>query len=139
MKRNAEQHKNPAALFPNYFKKIGVAVMLAAFIPLVVIKTMHLKHTHDQSTMWRVFTFNLFNLGLWIIAWAKDKLEDEMTMFLRLKTIAWVFGFIVLFEVIKPVGNIVFKLPADDTPGGQLIMMMLLCYLLMYYSLKRKA
>lgn len=129
-------NKNEVALLPKYFKKIGLVVMILAFIPAVVVKSMNVEMVQSQKELFRIFTLNAFILGLLFVSWSKDKVEDEMTVAIRLKAMAWTFGWAVLYVIVKPIVDLLFKDPIQDLTGQQVVMSMLFVYLIMYYLQK---
>lgn len=129
-------NKKEAVLLPKYFKKIGLVVMILAFVPAVVVKSMNVEMVQSQKELFRIFTLNAFILGLLFFAWSKDKVEDEMTIALRLKAMAWTFGWAVLYVIVKPIVDLLFKDPIRDLTGQQVVMSMLFVYLIMYYLQK---
>lgn len=132
----SKRNKNEAVLLPKYFKKIGLVVMILAFVPAVVVKSMNIEMVQSQKELFRVFTLNTFILGLLFVAWSKDKVEDEMTVAIRLKAMAWTFSWAVLYVIIKPIVDLLFKDPIQDLTGQQVVMSMLFVYLIMYYIQK---
>lgn len=129
-------NKKEAVLLPKYFKKIGLIVMILAFVPTVVVKSMNVEMVQIQKELFRIFTLNAFILGLLFVAWSKDKVEDEMTVAIRLKAMAWAFGWAVLDVIVKPIVDFLFKDPIQDSTGQQVVMSMLFVYLIMYYLQK---
>jgi hypothetical protein len=132
----SKRNKKEAVLLPNYFKKIGLVVMILAFVLAVVIKSMNIEMVQSQKELFRVFTLNAFILGLLFFAWSKDKVEDEMTVVIRLKAMAWTFSWAVLYVIIEPIVYLLFKDPIQDLTGQQVVMSMLFVYLIMYYLQK---
>ena len=132
----SKRNKNEAVLLPKYFKKIGLVVMILAFVPAVVVKSMNIEMVQSQKELFRVFTLNAFILGLLFVAWSKDKVEDEMTVAIRLKAMAWTFSWAVLYVIIKPIVDLILKDPIQDLTGQQVVMSMLFVYLIMYYIQK---
>ncbi len=129
-----ERDKNniEVILLPKYFKKIGLAVIILALIPVVSLKLMHVELLHSQKDIFRMYTLNAFIMGLLLIAWSKDKIEDEMTFAIRLKAMAWTFSWAVLCVIVKPIIDLLFKDPIHDTTGQQVVLSMLFVYLIMY-------
>lgn len=111
--------------------------MILAFVPAVVIKSMNIEMVQSQKELFRVFTLNAFILGLLFFAWSKDKVEDEMTVVIRLKAMAWTFSWAVLYVIIEPIVFLLFKDPIQDLTGQQVVMSMLFVYLIMYYLQKK--
>lgn len=136
VKMESKINKNEVALLPKYFKKIGLVVMILAFIPAVVVKSMNVEMVQSQKELFRIFTLNAFILGLLFVSWSKDKVEDEMTVAIRLKAMAWTFGWAVLYVIVKPIVDLLFKDPIQDLTGQQVVMSMLFVYLIMYYLQK---
>ena len=132
----SKRHKNEVALLPKYFKKIGLVVMILAFVPAVVVKSMNVETVQSQKELFRIFTLNAFILGLLFVAWSKDKVEDEMTVAIRLKAMAWTFSWAVLYVIVKPIVDLLFKDSIQDLTGQQVVMTMLFVYLIMYYLQK---
>ena len=132
----SKRNKNEVALLPKHFKKIGLIVMILAFVPAVVVKSMNVEMVQSQKELFRIFTLNAFILGLLFVAWSKDKVEDEMTVAIRLKAMAWTFGWAVLYVIVKPIVDLLFKDPIQDLTGQQVVMSMLFVYLIMYYLQK---
>ncbi len=128
--------KNKAVLLPKYFKKIGLVVMILAFVPAVVVRSMNIEMAHSQKELFRVFTLNAFILGLLFVAWSKDKVEDEMTVAIRLKAMAMAFGWTVLSVIVKPIVDLLFKEPLKDLSGQEVVMDMLFVYVIVYYLQK---
>lgn len=129
-------NKNEAALLPKYFKRIGLIVMILAFVPAVIVKSMNVEMVQLQKELFRIFTLNAFILGLLFVAWSKDKVEDEMTLAIRLKAMAWTFGWAVLYVILKPIVDLLFKDPIQDLTGQTVVISMLFVYLIMYYLQK---
>src|SRR5829696_6109115 len=135
---NTEKRKkrNEAGLLPNIFKKVGIAVMLLAFVPAVVVKAANIQITPMDKEVFRLLAMNAFILGLLFVAWAKDKVEDELTVAIRLKAMGWSFIWAVLFVIMKPFVDMLFNDPIADLKSQELVLSMLFVYLLMYYVQK---
>ncbi len=131
------QKKNKTGLFPHIFKKIGIAVMILALIPAIILKAMSFEVAQTQKELFRHVTMNVFILGLLFVAWAKDKIEDEMTIALRLKSMGFAFIWAVLFVVLKPLTDIIFKNPIGQENAQGLVLSMLFVYLMLYYVQKK--
>lgn len=131
-----KRRRNEQGLLPVYFKKIGLVVMVLALVPAIIVKSMNVELMQAQKELLRVFTMNAFILGLLFVAWSKDKIEDEMTVAIRLKSMAWTFGWAVLYVIISPLTDLLFKGPIGDLTGQQVVMSMLFLYLIMYYLQK---
>jgi uncharacterized membrane protein YvlD (DUF360 family) len=84
-----------------------------------------------------VVTLDALILGLSFIAMSKDKVEDELTMFIRLRAMAAAFITGIVFVIVKPLVDLLFSTPSENitAPGG--ILTMLLFYIMTYYYQKR--
>lgn len=89
-----------------------------------------------QKAFFKVFTLNGFILGLLFVALAKEKVEDEMIAQMRLKAMSQTFIWAVLYVIVMPFMDLVFRDPVQDLMGQQLVLAMLFGYLLNYYSQK---
>ena len=123
-------------LLPAYFKKIGLAVIILSLVPVIIIKSMHIEWTAFKMQLFRVFIFDAFILGLFFIAWSKDKIEDELTFLLRLKAAAWTFAAAVFYVIERSVGDLTVKNSISNLTGQDVIIMMLSVYLVVYYYQK---
>ena len=90
----------------------------------------------SQKELFRVFTLNAFIVGLLFVAWSRDKVEDEMTIAIRLKSMAFTFSWAVFYVIVKPIVDLLFKDPIQDLTGQQVVMSMLFVYLIIYYVQK---
>jgi hypothetical protein len=133
----SNKYKKSPVLLPMYFKSIGLAVMILAIVSAIIINALSVEMVQSQKEVFRVFTLNAFILGLLFIAWSKDKIEDEMTVIIRLKAMAWTFTSAVLCVIIVPVIDLLLKNPIANISGRQIVMSMLFFYLLIYYFQKR--
>ncbi len=124
-------------LLPAYFKVIGVIIIVLALITAIVIKSMQIEMYPSQKELFRLFTMNAFLLGLLLVAWSKDKMEDEMTVFIRLKAMAWTFTWAVLYVILKPIGDLIFDDPVEILTGQEVVTSMLFVYLITYFFQKR--
>ena len=132
----SNKRKKKTMILPAYFKKIGLAVIVLSIVPGAITKAMGVHHTQAQKDIWFTFSLNGFLLGLLFIAVSRDKVEDEMTLSIRLRAMAFAFVWVVLFVIIKPFIDLlsdsqIAVLTAQDAVGS-----MLFGYLIMYYLQK---
>jgi hypothetical protein len=137
VKMESKTRKQNLNLLPGYFKKIGLALILLAIGFGIVVKLMHFELFPMQKELFRTLMLSGINLGLLLITLSKDKLEDEMTIAIRLKAMAWSFTWAVFYVIISPFMNILFKDPMRDLAGQQVIMSMLFVYMIMYFLQKK--
>jgi hypothetical protein len=70
------------------------------------------------------------------VALAKEKVEDEMIAQMRLKAMSQTFIWAVLYVIIRPFMDLVFRDPVQDLMGQELVLAMLLGYLLNFHIQK---
>jgi hypothetical protein len=126
------QKRSEAGLIPYYFKKVGVLVMILAFIPLSIIKSLSIEVAQVHKELLKLLSMNMFILGLLFVACAKDKFEDEMKIALRLKSMSFAFIWAVLFVIIKPLIDVISKNRFEDESARRLVISMLFVYLIFY-------
>ena len=131
-------NKSQSGLFSNFYKKVGIGIMILAFIPAIVFKILNIEFVQTQKLIFKMITMNSFILGLFIVAWSRDKIEDEMTIFIRLKAIAFAFIWGVIMVIIKPLMDLAFQDPIENYSGQYIIGSMLFVYIIMYYYMKKK-
>lgn len=130
--------KNKTGGLPNYFKKIGCGLILLTFAVAMVIKLSGFLHLEDGSKeIARTIFLDLIILGLLLVTLSKDKVEDEMTLALKLKSMAGAFISGVVFTLFYPFSGLIFNEPLEQVSSTQLIMTILTFQIMTYYGLKR--
>lgn len=128
--------KRKHVLLPRYCKKIGIALIVLAFVPVIVSRIIGLEFMHAHKEIIKILLLDFLIVGLALIAWSEDKVEDERTVTLRLKSIAQVFGLAVLYVLYDPIINFFKGHENYFVSGPELIILMLLVYLMTYYGQK---
>jgi uncharacterized membrane protein len=131
-----KRNKSQLMFFPVYFKWIGIILMVlaACLIGYANISDLDLSGEHEK---FRVLTLSGFILGAFFLTFSKDKEEDEMTMVLRLRSLAISFAWAVIMVVIRPVLDILFGDEMTMMSSQSLILSMLIAYMLVYFIQKR--
>ena len=132
-----KRNKKDLVLLPRYFKLIGLIVMILAFVPATIAISMHIEMSMPAKRLFKTCTFNAFILGLLFIAWSKDKVEDELTFAIRMRSMASTLIWGVLVVIISPLVDFFFNNDGPELNVQSLVMSMLLFYLLVYYWQKR--
>ena len=127
--------KKILGLLPNYFKKIGLAIIILAFLGGVIL-VVTIEWTKEQFEMLKLFSGNLFILGLLFLALSKDKIEDEQTLFIRLQSMAGAFVWGIIYVIINPLIDLIISQPITEMKARSLIGSMLLVYLIIYFLKK---
>ena len=130
-------NKKKYKLLPVYFEKIGIVVILLSFLPLIIVKAFDIELIKSQKELFKTLTLNILILGMVFIAWSRDKIEDEMTMSIRLSSMAWTFLWAVLLVVVRSSFDFLFHGTSSEFTDHQLVIMMLFYYLFVYYLKKR--
>lgn len=129
--------KNKGVGFPNYFKKIGGVLIVLVIIVILIIIGLHYNFNTTQKGHIKILALTLINLGLAFIALAKDKIEDEMFVHLKLKSIYGAFFSGIVFTIIYPLLDVVTNDDIQIISAQQLVTTMLFFHITMYYLLKR--
>jgi hypothetical protein len=130
-------HINHTPLLPFYFKQIGVGIILVAFLPAIVVKGMSLGLNNGDRELLKYLSLNFLIFGMLVIGFSKDKLEDELTMALRLRSIVFAFVLAATGVILQPVSDWFFGFPFVDIDGQDVVFAMLLVYLTIYYLQKK--
>jgi hypothetical protein len=133
-----ELDKYPKGFLPNYFKKIGIGIMVLAFIPIILFKLMDIEFFQTQKEIFKMLALNSFILGLFFVVWSKDKIEDELKIIIRLKSFAAAVMLAVTMVIITPIIDLIFHEPLGDYTGRSIVLLMLFVHQVFYYSMKRK-
>jgi hypothetical protein len=133
--QNEKFNKQPK-LLGVHFKKIGVVVMILSMVPGLIVKTMHIVLMESQKDLLKSLSYSGFLLGLLFIALSRDKVEDELTIHIRITSMQEMFIFAVIYVMIKPLIVWVLQSPFTDVSGQQLVTLMLVGYLISFYLKK---
>lgn len=137
--KQSQAINNTAAFFPNYFKKIGLGLIIIAIAIPLSAKFLKLEVTEVQKDFYKVLFFNVLILGLFFVAWSKDKFEDEMTMQIRMKAIGFTFMTSVFYIIFRPIIDLILQDPVTNMSAQELMIFMLFMYILFYKLQKRNA
>ncbi len=133
--QNEKFNKQPK-LLGVHFKKVGIGVMVLSLVPRLIIKMMPMVIIESQIDLFKSLSYSGFLLGLLFIALSRDKVEDELTIHIRITSMQEMFIFAVIYVVIKPLIALMFQSPFIDVTGQQLVTLMLVGYLISYYLKK---
>ena len=123
---------------PAYFKIIGLVLIVLAILSPIAIKTLNLAIVPAQKEVYKVFSLNILILGLFFVAWSKDKVENELTHAKRFRALVATIWFSIILLLIHPFIDILFKDPIQELSGQQVVINQLLFFLVMYYIFKPK-
>ncbi len=129
-----KKNDNDLNLLPHYFKKIGFAILGLVGVTIASILIFHI----PVDKVWtKTITQTGILLSLLIIAISKNKVEDELTLLLRLKALSGSFIAIIVIVIIDPYLNYIFQ---GEIGKGiidfRIIITMFIMYFLFYYIAK---
>ena len=87
-------------LLPRIFKLIGLSIFILPIITLAVFKFTNIEN--DYSFISKPILQSVIILGLTLIIFSKDKMEDERNNLLRLQAFAFSFIIVIVQFVISP-------------------------------------
>lgn len=128
---------NTARLFPNSFKKIGLAIIILVVISAITVKFLLNETNLETKAFLKTFHFSFLNIGLFIVSMSKDKLEDERSMLMRMQAMLFTIGFAVIVLLISPLGDLVFGNLVPKMSANQLMLLILLEYII-FYRIQKK-
>jgi len=128
--------RNMIHLLPNYFKWVGLFLLLVVILFQIAINTWDVQSLNTHKEIIKTWSINFFIVGLVIIGFTGDKVEDEMVMLLRFKALAFSFMAAVVYVIIQSIfdrmgGN------AKAIDSNFLIVSMLITYIIFFFILKK--
>lgn len=126
-------------LFPNYFKKIGVAVLVSIVVCGIVLRTQHIAIAGAQRGVMRYLGVNFLIFGMALIALARDRYETEVKRSLRLQCIVLSFIMAIVSVVFQPLVDLFFHTNVRDFTAQDVVLSMLTVYLLFFYLQRKSA
>lgn len=148
MANNLENEKKGSQLFllhPNYRITgsiiLTIGLLVAAWkkivdSSIVLAGDATIKHEPDQFS---IVVSIVIILGLLCIAGAREKVEDDLIILMRYKSIRLSFLLAILYVVAIPVINILGNNTIPNVKGTDLVIGMLLIYLLAFYFEKKRS
>ena len=136
MAKMTDYFNKPLNLLPNYFKKIGLGFILATVVFFISIKILGINFTAEKKEMLKTILSDAFLFGMVIVAFSKDKDEDELSMQIRLKALGTAFVSVVMFKITRDVFSFVLQEPIETMKGDFNLMMF--WYFTTYYAAKRR-
>jgi hypothetical protein len=129
--------KQEMHLLPNYFKKIGLVIIILVLGFTFFIELSKIKVLIIQKETAKTILINSVIIGLIFIALAKEKLEDEQIMSLRFKAMGYTFLSAVLYIVIISLFNLILGVIAKSLDGQELVLAMLIAYFPYFFMIKK--
>ncbi|HEY0669210.1 MAG TPA: hypothetical protein VGD22_13580 [Sphingobacteriaceae bacterium] len=125
-----DMYLNQIKLLPRYFKIAGLLI--------IVISVLLRIWANALMPDFKLYVPSLIILGMSIIAFSRNKVEDELTLLIRLKAMSAAFVFGLIEVILKPIFNNWFDYNLNETDSGRLIGKMLFFYFLFFYFFRRQ-
>ncbi|MDD2634494.1 MAG: hypothetical protein PHW82_03245 [Bacteroidales bacterium] len=122
-------------LLPPIFKKIayGIMFLIILFVILSITKILAI-----DKQIAKTISMSFFLIALLLLAMTRSKIEDELTLRIRLKAFGASFLYGVVFVIITPFVNLFFDGSfLLDIGVEQLLISMFLFYFMMMFLMKR--
>ncbi|MEJ7913041.1 MAG: hypothetical protein WKF70_07795 [Chitinophagaceae bacterium] len=126
------------ALLPNYFKTVGIIIIILSFVaPVIMINLIDIEIFQTQKELVKYVLMNFVILGLVLIALASEKVEDDFTNSIRVKSGIFSFLSMIAYVILKPVNDFFLKSPDLDYDAQDLVLVMLFVYLILFLIQKQ--
>lgn len=122
-------------LLPGYYKKIGIA-LFGVVILIIILSIADIIVTADE--LLKNISGSILLIAFLLIALARDKIEDEFTLVLRLRAFTATFIWGVIMTVTDPFINLLFEGEFITEKGAiGMLNTMFVFYFIMFYILKK--
>ncbi len=118
-------HQPQIRLLPHSFKLIGRGVIL---LGLIIISITYKVDLGKYNSIRAKVLLDVIILGFLLFTFAKEKIEDELLMLIRLQSAAYALIFSVLFTVMLPLIIFMIDNRDVDVPDLAIILLSLLAY-----------
>lgn len=108
---------------------LAIVILMLMFFAAMLAETFTIAPDRKELVKNAVFSFLLF--GLFLIAFAREKIEDERSISLRIRAFATSSGVAVFYVIFKPWINLLLKMPMEVT-GQEIVLFMLLSFIFTY-------
>lgn len=130
-----QHHQPPLRLLPHSFKYIGRGVIL---LGIIIMSITHKVDFGKYNIVRAKVLLDLLFIGSLLCAFAKEKIEDELLMLIRLQSAAYTFIIVVLYAMLMPIVVFMTKGRDFDVEGLQVILISLLAYSSIFEFKKRR-
>src|SRR5690606_27278692 len=125
-----EPIKRKLYLLPNYFKRMGIAIIiLASFTFILQTQTQFLSADQDFE-----IPLTLLLVGLTLVSFSKEKVEDERIRNIRYRTWAYSFYSIIGYVVFGRILNYFLESPLEFYNSATAILIVILTLNVAYFS-----
>ncbi len=135
---NSDAFVSKTVLFPNYFKKVGVAIIVLSLATPITLKILELKPSEEDFNVLKPMVTALIFLGLFFLVSAKEKEENEFVESCRSKAMRFSFTYGIVYVIGSPFihylfeGNLLYEVSAAQVIGTMVMVYLMLFSLLKY-------
>jgi len=129
-------NNRPLKLLPHSFKMIG-GILAALGIAAAVFFKYYPPASVPRESL-KIILLNIMILGLLLSAIARDKVEDEMSLYLRAQAMVFAFLWGVIRVVVAPFIDMMFHDPIKVPGAQEVVLSMLLVFIVFQNFLKSK-
>lgn len=128
-------------LLPNYFKKVGIGIIVAAFLAGLTRKLFFndAQLFIEHKAIIKLIAWDLLLVGLMMYGLSKEKTEDERISQLRLESMAFAFYFGAGQVILMPILSPLFGDPLVFQSGENVLFTMLFFYIITFLGKKQFA
>lgn len=137
--RRLKKIQNYQYLLPNYYKKVGIGLLILSLVTLITRK-----YLIDDGELIRQIARKGMLLSLLLITMSKEKIEDELIIKLRGQAFAFAFVAGVIYTLIQPFINYIVALVVrpekavfNELDDFIILWFMMVMYLTFFYLFKR--
>jgi hypothetical protein len=126
------------SLLPNYCKWVGLSLMLLLGLFFLVAKFLIPEFVHNNEVViFDVVGPRVFLLGFLIICLSRDKVEDELTLLVRLRALGFTFILVAGMVIVEPIANLICKDPNINVTATHFVLRMLIAYQIIFFIFKK--
>ncbi len=123
-------------LLPNYFKRIGLFVALLSIVTQIAIIVLLADLSLSQKELIKEIFRSAFTIGLFFIAYSREKIEDEMNYYIRVKAMALTLLFVIISGILNPIIYYVFKEAPSIHANQEFVITVIVQYMITYQVIK---
>ena len=123
-------------LLPNHFKKIGVGILVLTvlFFSLRLFNVL----SFDKTLLLTISTRGIL-ISLLIVAMSEEKIEDELTAYIRLDSLGASFIAVVVIVIITPLTAMLFGASEESfQSSSSILILMFMMYFISFRSRLKK-
>ena len=129
------KHRKGRYFLPNYFKKIALGLLLLSVL-ILLLPLFETLSAHKDIT--RIIAKDGVLIAFLLFAFSDDKIEDELTIQIRLVSFAAAFAGGTVFIIIRPLLDLLLGDSISQIGSGEVLLNMFALYFIVYFVAKRK-